>query len=221
MTKKVKIERKPIKVKRTRKITEEQREALRERMKDMRKKRKPAEYKNIHRSVLALPDDDTYSFKNVKEWIKESKDQVSAFGKIARSMSVTPQEKQKASIAADSKKAYIRYCEHYLKHGDWIGMFSGKHEEHKVVPKCIAMAYYPDGTPKRSVGVFYPDINIVWTREMDETEFGTHENREYVKTETVSDTEVKQVTQNWANKESQIRQHGIVSLTDKQFTGEV
>ena len=45
MTKKVKIERKPIKVKRTRKISEEQREALRERMTKMRKKRKPAEYK--------------------------------------------------------------------------------------------------------------------------------------------------------------------------------
>ena len=36
------------KKKRTRKITEEQREALRERMVEMRKKRKPAEYKNIH-----------------------------------------------------------------------------------------------------------------------------------------------------------------------------
>jgi len=34
MTKKVKIERKPIKVKRTRNISEEQREALRERMKN-------------------------------------------------------------------------------------------------------------------------------------------------------------------------------------------
>ena len=42
--KKVTVERKPMKVKRTRKISEEQREALRERMKDMRKKRKPAEY---------------------------------------------------------------------------------------------------------------------------------------------------------------------------------
>jgi len=132
----------------------------------------------------------------VKEWIKESKDQVSAFSKTARSMSVTPQEKQKASNAADGKKAYIRYCEHYLKHGDWIGMFSGLHEEHKVVPTCIAMAYYPDGTPKRDVGVFYPDIDMVWSKGMDETEYGTHENREYSMTETMA-------------------------LTDKQFTGDM
>ena len=45
MAKKVKIERKPMKVKRTRKITEEQREALRERMKLMRAKRAPADIK--------------------------------------------------------------------------------------------------------------------------------------------------------------------------------
>ena len=194
--KKTVIARKPIKQKRTRKITEEQREVLRERMKEMRKKRKPAEYKNVSKMVLALPDDDTYSFKNVKEWIKESKDQVAAFSKTARSMSVTLQEKQKASIAADAKKAYIRYCEHYLKHGDWIGMFSGRYEEHKVVPRCVTMAYYPDGTPKRSVGVFYPDISAVWTKGMNETEFGT--SQEYV-------PKIKKT----------------VALTDKQFIGEV
>ena len=194
--KKTIIERKPIKMKRTRKISEEQREALRERMVEMRKKRKPAEYKNISKKVLALPDDDRYSFKNVKEWIKETKDQISAFNKQSKGRGVSPQERQKASNLVDSKKAYVRYCEHYLKHGDWIGMFSGKHEEHKVVPTCIAMAYYPDGTPKRSVGVFYPDIGTVWSKGMDETEYVTHENREHIMTETMA-------------------------LTDKQFTGDM
>ena len=177
--KKTVVKRKPIKVKKTRKISEEQKEKLRERLAKMRAKKKPAEYKNISKDVLTLPDDDTYSFKNVKEWIKESKEQVSAFSKTARSMSVTPQEKQKSSNAADNKKAYIRYCEHYLKHGDWIGIFSGANEEHKVVPRCVAMAYHPDGTPKRSVGVFYPDINVVWSKGMDESEYAIHENREY------------------------------------------
>ena len=56
--------------------------------------------------------------------------------------------------------------------------------------------YYPDGTPKRSVGVFYPDINMVWTKDMDESEFVTQENREYIKNETVA-------------------------MTDKQFIGEM
>jgi hypothetical protein len=61
--------------------------------------------------------------------------------------------------------------EHYLRTGDWIGIFSGANEEHKVVPTCVAMAYYPDGTPKRSAGVFYPDINMVWKQDMIEVDY--------------------------------------------------
>ena len=169
--KKTVVERKPLKVKRTRKISEEQKEKLRARLAEMRAKKKPAEYKNVSKKVLALPDDDRYSFKNVKEWIKETKDQISALNSQARGRNVLPQDKQKASNLADSKKAYVRYCEYYIKTGDWIGMFSGKHEEQKVIPTCIAMAYYPDGTPKRDVGVFYPDIDMVWSKGMDEFEY--------------------------------------------------
>ena len=155
---------KPIKKKR--KISEEHKEKLRMRLAEMRAKKKPAEYKNIAKSVLALPDDDTYSFKNVKEWIKENKLQVSALGQQARNKSGTPKDKQTSSNLADSKKAYIRYCEFYLRTGDWIGMFSGANEEHKIVPRVIAMSYNSDGTPKRTVGFWYPDIETVWTKEM-------------------------------------------------------
>ena len=57
--------------------------------------------------------------------------------------------------------------EHYLKHGDWISEYSGKNEEHRVIPRCVAMAYDSNGNPKRTVGVYYPDIHAVWTREME------------------------------------------------------
>ena len=147
----------------------------------MRAKKKPAEYKNIAKSVLDLPDDDKYSFKNVKEWIKHSKDLVSQYTKTARSRATTPQDKQKASNAADHKKVYIRQLEYYLKSGDYISYFSGQDETNKVIPRCVAMAFYPDGTPKRSVGVFYPDINMVWTKDLDESEFGLErDNTNYV-----------------------------------------
>ena len=170
--KKIVVQREKVKpLKKKRKLSEEHKEKLRVRLAEMRAKKKPAEYKNIAKSVLALPDDDKYSMKNVKEWIKESKDQVAAFNKTARSMKVSPQDKQKAQNSADAKKAYIRYCEHYLKTGDWIGMFSGKEETNMVVPKCTAMAYYSDGTPKRTVGVWYPDIEMVWTKGMDERDY--------------------------------------------------
>ena len=193
--KKIVVQREKVKpLKKKRKLSEEHKEKLRARLAEMRAKRKPAEYKNVAKSVLALPDDDKYSMKSVKEWIKESKEQVAAYNKTARSMRISPQDKQKAANLAEHKKAYIRYCEHYLKTGDWIGMFSGKEETQKVVPKCIAMAYYPDGTPKRSVGVFYPDINMVWTRDMDERDYAHMENREGIQVNSLS------------------------ALTDKQFT---
>ena len=170
--KKIVVERTKMKpLKKKRQLSEEHKEKLRARLAEMRAKKKPAEYKNIAKSVLDLPDDDKYSMKNVKEWIKEAKDQVAAFNKTARSLRISPQDKQKAANSAEHKKAYIRYCEHYLKTGDWIGMFSGKEENHKVVPKCIAMAYYPDGTPKRTVGIFYEDINMVWSKDMDERDY--------------------------------------------------
>ena len=164
--KKIVVQREKVKpLKKKRKLSEEHKEKLRARLAEMRAKRKPAEYKNVAKSVLALPDDDKYSMKSVKEWIKESKEQVASYNKTARSIRISPQDKQKAANLAEHKKAYIRYCEHYLKTGDWIGMFSGKEETQKVVPKCIAMAYYPDGTPKRNVGVWYPDIGT-YTQEM-------------------------------------------------------
>ena len=193
--KKIVVQREKVKpLKKKRKLSEEHKEKLRARLAEMRAKRKPAEYKNVAKSVLALPDDDKYSMKSVKEWIKESKEQVASYNKTARSIRISPQDKQKAANLAEHKKAYIRYCEHYLKTGDWIGMFSGKEEPQKVVPKCIAMAYYPDGTPKRSVGVFYPDINMIWTRDMDERDYAHMENREGIQVNPLS------------------------ALTDKQFT---
>jgi len=196
MIKKVKVERKPLKTKKTRKITEEQREALRERMKLMRAKKTPSEYKNISKMVLNLPDEDTYSFKNIKAWIKHNKEMISALNAQSRSRNSTDKERRTSENLAQSKKAYVRYCEYYLKTGDWISMFSGQDEEHKVVPRCVAMAYYSDGTPKRSEGVFYPDIAAVWTKNMSETEHGT--SQEYI---------------------PKIKKN--VAITDKQFMGEV
>ena len=193
--KKTIIERKPLKIKKTRKLSKEAKEKLRARLATMRAKKKPADYKNIAKSVLALPDDDKYSFKNVKTWIKHSKDLVLEYNKIARSRVSSSQEVQKASTTAEHKKAYIRYMELYLKSGDWVSMFSGEDENQKVIPRCVALAYYEDGTPKRSCGVFYPDITAVWTKEMDETMFA------YMRDDT-----------NYVPKKS-----GTIAITDKQF----
>ena len=198
--KKTIVKREKVKpIKKKRELSEEAREKMRVRLAAMRAKKKPADYKNIAESVLALPDDDKYSFKNVKTWIKHSKDLVLEYNKIARSRGSSTQETQKASTAADHKKVYIRELEYYLKSGDFISYFSGQDEATKVIPRCVSMAYYDDGMPKRSQGVFYPDINAVWTRDMDESEYG-----------------LERGSSNYVPKKS-----GIVAITDKQFDSSI
>ena len=156
---------KPIRKKKT--LTAAQKEAQRIRLEKMRAKKKPPEYKNVHKYVLGLDDEEPYSLKNVKVWIKHNKELITMINARARNREISPKDKQQALIQADDKKAYIRYIEHYIKTGDWIGMFSGQNEMKKVIPKVVAMAYYPDGTPKRTVGCWYPDIESVWTKEME------------------------------------------------------
>ena len=156
---------KPIRKKKT--LTVAQKEAQRIRLEKMRAKKKPPEYKNVHPYVLSLDDEEPYSLKNVKVWIKHNKELITMLNARARNRDMSPKDKQQALTQADDKKAYIRYIEHYIKSGDWIGMFSGQNEMKKVIPKVVAMAYYPDGTPKRTVGYWYPDIKTVWTNEME------------------------------------------------------
>ena len=155
------------KLRKKRVLTAAQKEAQKNRLAEMRAKKKPPEYKNVSKYVLSLDDEEPYSLKNVKQWIKHNKEMVSMLQARARNKELSPKDKQHSLSMADNKKAYIRYIEHYIRTGDWIGLFSGQDETNKVIPKCIAMAYYPDGTPKRSVGVFYPDIKAVWTKEME------------------------------------------------------
>jgi hypothetical protein len=156
---------KPIRKKKT--LTAAQKEAQSIRLEKMRAARKPPEYKNVHPYVLDLDDEEPYSLKNVKVWIKHNKELITMLNARSRQKEVSPKDKQQALIQADDKKAYIRYIEHYIKTGDWIGMFSGQNETKKVIPKVVAMAYYPDSTPKRTVGYWYPDIESVWTNELE------------------------------------------------------
>ena len=147
------------------KLSEERKQQLRDQLDAARKKKAPAEYKNVHPNVLAKPDDDPLSLKSIKKSIKHNKDKASAFLTNSRRRGVSPKQAISDRIHADSAKAYIRFMEHYLRTGDWISDFMGDDEEKKTQWKCVAMAYHEDGTPKRTKGVWYPDIQTVWTSE--------------------------------------------------------
>jgi len=42
--------------------------------------------------------------------------------------------------------------------------------ESKTKYKCLSMAYYEDGRPKRDIGTWYPDVMKEWTIEDDDLE---------------------------------------------------
>ena len=146
-------------------LSEQRKQELRDQLTKARSKKSPAEYKNIHPKVLEIPDDDPLSLKSIKKSIKHSKDRASAYSVNSRRRGATPKQAITDSINSDNTKAYIRFMEHYLRTGDWISNFMGDDEEKKTQWKCVAMAYHADGTPKRTKGVFYPDINAVWVSE--------------------------------------------------------
>ena len=143
-------------------LSEERKQELRDQLSKARSKRTPAEYKNIYPSVLAKPDDDSLSLKSIKKAIKHNKEKSAAYLTNSRRRGASPKQVIQDKINADGAKAYIRMMEHYLRTGDWISNFMGDDEEKKTQWKCVAMAYQADGTPKRTKGIFYPDINMVW-----------------------------------------------------------
>lgn len=148
-------------------MTAQQKAAAAERLAAAREKRmsaNPPQYVNYCSEVVNLPDDHAMSFKKVRQWIKNAK---------ARSAA------EKHSYKAGDNKAlsrsvtwsmYANQLEHYLRSGDFIGLYYGENMEFKVKRRCISMAYYPNGKPKRDFGVWYSDVCAEWTPEMENEE---------------------------------------------------
>lgn len=149
--------------KRRKPMTEEQKQAAAARLEKAREARaaKNPDYgqSSIHVSLRDLSDDHPAHPKKVKRWIKTQKE-------LAAS--------ERRAVKQGVKGAYSRQCTHeayvrnlvkYLRDGDYVDMFYGEYMEHNTKRKCVAMAYESDGTPKRDIGVWYPDIGT-YTQEM-------------------------------------------------------
>lgn len=166
MARRAKVETDSYKPRKRRKpMTPEQKAAAAERLAAAREKRaktNPPKYTNIHPSVVAKPEDDAMSMKNVQKWIKTQKELLS----IARSDVRRKIKGAEARVA--SHEGYIRNLQRYLRDGDYCDDFYGEHQQNKVKWRVVTMAYNPDGTPKRNVGCWYPDIQCTWTKEMED-----------------------------------------------------
>ena len=120
----------------------------------------------IHESLHNLPDEHYISPKKVKQWIKTQKDLMSSERGAVR------QNVKGALARLANHEGYVRNMQRYLRDGDWIDNFFGEHQEGKMGWRCVAMAYYDDGTPKRNVGTYYPDMGCIYTQEMYNEERG-------------------------------------------------
>ena len=153
--KKIRKKRKP--------MTEEQKQAAAARLEKAREARaaKNPDYgqSGIHESLRNLPEDHPAHPKKVKQWIKTQKELASSERRAVK------QGVKGAYAKQSTHEGYVRNLVKYLREGDYVDDFYGEYMEQKIRWKCVAMAYYPDGTPKRSVGVWYPDIGT-YTQEM-------------------------------------------------------
>ena len=149
--------------KRRKPMTEEQRRAASARLEKAREARaaKNPDYgqSGIHPTLRNLADDHPAHPKKVRQWIKTQKE-------LAASERKSVKQGVKGAYSKQCiHEAYVRNLVKYLRDGDYVDMFYGEYMEHQVKRKCVAMAYESDGTPKRDVGVWYPDIGT-YTQEM-------------------------------------------------------
>ena len=117
-------------------------EEVKERMAALRAKRKPPKLKGVHPSVLELPDDNTFSHKNIKKWIETQQGIAKAAGMIERSRNrdVPQKERDKKMRERYAAEGYIRAMQRYLRTGDWDNMYFCEYEDHLTKWKVIAPA---------------------------------------------------------------------------------
>lgn len=160
-----------------RQLTEKQKQAAIARLAKARAERaasNPPKYVNYEPSIVSLPDDHPMSFKKVKQWIKNAK---------ARSAAEKQSYKGGDDKALARSQVWVTYSnqlEQYLRTGDFVGSFYGENMEFRIKRRCVAMAFFPNGKPKREIGVWYSDAGQEWTPELENNErraYGMEEQR--------------------------------------------
>jgi hypothetical protein len=155
------IESKQVKkARKKRTLTEEQKQELVNRMAKARESRGPAQNLSVDESIRDLPDDHFLNPDKVKAWLKYQKELLKTYGRNAK-------DDKDPNIRKEywDTETYIFNLQRYLNDGVWRDHRYGSEKQSKIIHVCHALAYHPDGTPKRTPGVFYPDLGDVYTNE--------------------------------------------------------
>ena len=120
-----------------------------DKMAKVRAAKKPPAYKNIHEDVRDLPDDNTLSVKNVKEWEKHNKERVKELKYKIRRLD-KGKEKTLLERELENRKVYLMNIARYFDTSVWLDLFYGKDQEHKTKWRTLAHAYDSEGYIKTS-----------------------------------------------------------------------
>ena len=120
-----------------------------DKMAKARAAKKPPTYKNIHEDVKNLPDDNTLSVKNVKEWEQHNKERVKELKYRIRRMD-KGKEKTLLERELGNREVYIMNIARYFDTSVWLDLFYGKDQEHKTKWRTLAHAYDSEGYIKTS-----------------------------------------------------------------------
>jgi hypothetical protein len=158
----VPVRTKSLKFRKKREMTQEQKEAAVARLAAAREARGPSQNTMVDEFVRNLPEDDLFSLKNVRQWIKTNRELLQAMKGMKES------KESSERVAYMKTETYVANLEAYLRSGIYTDLAYGEHGQTKIkyVVRSNGMAYYPNGTPKRSVGVLYEDVGL-YTEEMD------------------------------------------------------
>ena len=119
-------------------------EEIEDRMAKARAAKKPAAYKNIHPDVKNLPDDNTLSLKNVKDWQKHNKERVADLKYKIRRMDKS-KDKTLLEREVENRTVYLANILRYFDTSTWLDLFYGKNQEHKTRYRTLVYAYDDEG----------------------------------------------------------------------------
>ena len=115
-------------------------EAVRQKMAKLRAMRKPPKLTNVHHTVKSLPESNTLSYANVKNWIKTQESIVKTARITERSIKseVSQKDKDTAFRTRIGAQSYIRAIKRYITTGDWSSMFYGEFEDKQMQWTTVA-----------------------------------------------------------------------------------
>ena len=121
---------------------DEKKQKDKERMAELRSRKKPPKMVGVHPSVLELPEDHMLSYKKIKKWIDTQEGIARSAGQTERSKSSEMSNKKRNAAMRERMDAqgYIRAMKRYLRTGDWDNIYYGEHEQNLTKWKVIAPA---------------------------------------------------------------------------------